>query len=122
MRQLVLELADPAQYPITPFSRDDDYLPVQLSSSNQSEDTDLQMINERPDSPLRENNVGGFGRQAQVIYLLDRVLSTCNDMDETSTISTLELLDSELRDLLTVTMGEYRGPGSHCGANATGLR
>ena len=69
------------------------------------------------------DDVAGFGRQAQAVRCLDQALSTIEDTaDADVQVSALKLVDKELQHLLSITMSEYRGPGSHCGANATALR
>ena len=107
---------------MTPILGDDVCLPVQLdkhlASCSNSDCTDIQTP-----PTWQSERLDGFGRQAQAICLLDRVLSTIRatgDLDDR--LMALESLDRELQDFLAVTMGEYQGPGHHCGANATALR
>lgn len=106
---------------MTKFPNDDCYAPLQLSK-DQSENVDLA-CRIAPILPASQtHSVGGFGRQAQAIYLLNKAFFMLQNDDQDRRTSALIHLDEELQYLLTITMGEYRGPGSHCGANATALR
>ena len=109
-------------YLVTKLPADDCFMPVQLSD-DRTKDT-ISGSRLAPLLPMTSNtNVSGFGRQAQAIYLLDQAFSILTEINEPHRrISALKTLDGELQNLLTITMGEYRGPGSHCGANAIVLR
>jgi hypothetical protein len=122
LRQLVLESKDPARFPLAPVLPGGYYLPVQLYT-DVPENPQWRLLDQHQTLAVHVGEIGGFGRQAQAVHLLDRVLSACHNVTNTTeAISRLEVLDTELRHLLTVTMSEYRGPGSHCGVNATALR
>lgn len=72
---------------------------------------------------MRSSNIDAFGRQGQVAHFLEQTMSVLTNEDEDDIkISTLKNIDDDIQQLLAITMSEYRGPGSHCGANATALR
>ena len=113
MRQILLELGDQRNYPVMNI-REGVCLPAQIAKDGTAPERPSSRESEQPD---------GFGRQAQVVRLLDRARSILHDTDKHDVQSyALGNLDHELQDFLTVTMSEYKGPGSHCGANATALR
>lgn len=107
---------------MTDFPGDDSFLPVQLDN-DPSKGIDLTCRIAAVSSTMDSGNVGGFGRQAQAARLLDQALSTLKSVEnEDQRVSALKVVDGKLQDLLNITMSEYRGPGSHCGANAIALR
>jgi hypothetical protein len=65
--------------------------------------------------------VDGFGRLQQATSWLDCVF-TALKLEKASRVPALQHLNDKVRQLLDITMGEYRGPGCLCGANATLLR
>ena len=107
---------------MTEYPHDKVPLPVQLNAGA-SDAGHIGSAAPHPSDIVSPGRVSGFGRQAQAISYLDRALSIINDMyDADEKLAGLKLVDMELQQLLTVTMSEYRGPGSHCGANAIALR
>lgn len=121
-RQVLLEAGAESRYSRAEFIGDDLVLPVFLKDSQESGlDMSYQFIHILPIA--QPNNVDGFGRQAQATYLLDQAISAVQNRNEVNAkVSAMKFLDGEIRNLLAITMTEYRGPGPHCGANASALR
>lgn len=121
-RQVLIEAGVDSRHSRTEFVEDDLLLPVFLKDSDdESPALGFQSV---PILPVtKTSTVDGFGRQAQATYLLEQVYSAVRTRDTSNArVSALKVLDAEVRNLLAITMGEYRGPGPHCGANASSLR
>ncbi|OQU98742.1 Fungal specific transcription factor domain-containing protein [Cladophialophora immunda] len=121
-RQILIEGGRLLRCSRTIFPSDDVFLPSLLDrldedgcGRNQCPSTILPIV--------RSSNIDAFGRQGQVAHFLEQTMSVLTNKDEDDIkISTLRNIDDDMQQLLAITMSEYRGPGSHCGANATGLR
>ncbi|OAP65282.1 hypothetical protein AYL99_01254 [Fonsecaea erecta] len=121
-RQILVEDGSRLKYSRTIFPSNDVFLPSLLDGL----DEDGCERDECPSLILpivRSSNINAFGRQGQVAHLLEQMMSVLTNKDEDDVkISTLRNIDNDIQQLLAITMSEYRGPGSHCGANATALR
>jgi hypothetical protein len=74
-------------------------------------------------APLTSEEAGCLGRAAQAVYLLDQVMQAIKITSVDSRISRLIDLDSQLQQLLSVTMNKCHGKlGAHCGAVGTSIR
>ncbi|KIV93138.1 hypothetical protein PV10_04376 [Exophiala mesophila] len=121
-RQILIESETRSWYSRTIFPSDDVFLPSLLDNL----DEDGGGWNQCPSTILpvvRSSNIDTFGRQGQVAHFLEQTMSVLTNKDEDYIkISTLKHIDDDIQQLLAITMSEYRGPGSHCVANATALR
>ncbi|OAL28100.1 hypothetical protein AYO22_03127 [Fonsecaea multimorphosa] len=121
-RQILIEDGSRLRCSRTFFPSDDVLLPSLLDSL----DEDGRGRNQCPSTILpivRSSNIDAFGRQGQVAHFLEQMMSVLTNKDEDDIkISALRNIDDDMQQLLAITMSEYRGPGSHCGANATALR
>ncbi|KAH8705510.1 hypothetical protein BGW36DRAFT_367700 [Talaromyces proteolyticus] len=74
-------------------------------------------------SEIHAEHVSSFGRRAQAVCLLDRVLSNINSGGETVDFLELEKLDREILSFLEVVLDECgREWGQHCPAVASTMR
>jgi hypothetical protein len=109
---------------MTKFPASDFYLPTDLSYSQGHDDQAVD--GPQYTAPLglfHSNNVGGFGRQAQAVSMLDQSLSILGSSEaRVIKLGETEKLDEKLQTFLTLIMHEYIGPGRQCGANAVVIR
>ncbi len=99
-----------------------------LITTIQSADEKVPVVEEPLDygdlpsiSQIAPGNIGGFAREAQAAYLLDRVFVAMKFIDGTSQSSELSIVDAELQSLISVVMNQSV-KGVLCGAIAIAIR
>jgi hypothetical protein len=129
LRIILVELSNKTIRPLTQYPDLDCQLPVDLlpSGSSPSPSVDYQPSMSATLSYFETGNVSWFGRQAQAIFLLDRVLDVVRFLSKNKNIHVIlheaTELGSRIRTFLVVLLEESRRENTTlCSAVAFSLR
>jgi hypothetical protein len=116
-RILVSEVTVSDQPLLTVYPGADTRLPIEAQVLNQLDILEPQSLPNIPVSCLTSPHIGGFGRIAQAICLLDQVLKGFDTEDIDSKLLLLDRLDTNIQSFLSLVMTQMQEqPGIFCAA------